>query len=175
LFSLGGGKWRLYNPEKDGEWEWDRKGVRLVGEEMEEIEDEESRVEASITFEADLGEYIVNNLDQIEEGLTIYSEEGLDGRQYNTDVGRVDILALDKNGNFVAIELKAGIAKYHAIGQILSYISWIRRNLAGKKEVKGIIIARDFDDKLKYATQELPNIALKKYNVRFEFQDVGLV
>ena len=168
LFSLGGGRWRLYDPEKDGEWVWDRTGVRLVGEESE---GEEVRGEASISLESDLEDYIIKNLDQIEEGLTLYSEGGKLGRQYATDVGRIDVLARDRNGDFVVIELKAGTAKHGVIGQILSYMNWVRRNLASGRKVRGIIIAEDFDDKLKYAVREIPNVTLKKYVVKFEFHD----
>lgn len=106
-------------------------------------------------------------LNQIEEGLVLYSEGELDGRQHSTDVGRIDILAQDKK--FVVIKLKAGTDTCPLIGQILSYISWVRRNLAGEREVRGIIITENFDDKLKYAVKEIPNI--KRYIVKFEFQD----
>lgn len=140
MFSLGRGKWRLYDPEKDGEWLYDERGIRLAGEEPES---EEIYIEPSISFESDLEDHIVRNINQIEEGLTLYSEGGKAGRQYDTDVGRIDILAQDKHGDFVVIELKAGTAKHHAVGQILSYINYVRRNLAGERKVRGIIIAED--------------------------------
>ena len=81
-------------------------------------------------------------------------------------------MAIDKNNNYVVIELKVGTANYHVIGQILSYISLVRRNIADKKEVRGIIIADDFDRKLRYAASEVPNISLKKYEIHFTFKDV---
>jgi hypothetical protein len=174
LFSLGRGNYRLYDPEKDGNWIVDKKGTRLVDDDLGEVEDEESLVEASFTFERDLEDHIFANLNQIEEGLQVYSEEGVQGRQYTIDVGRIDILALDKNSNFVVIELKVGEAKYHAIGQILSYMSWVRKNLAGEREVRGLIIADDFDQKLRYATSELDNLELKKYMVSFDFESVAV-
>jgi RecB family endonuclease NucS len=45
-------------------------------------------------------------LEQLEEGLRLYIAEGLSRRQYSTDVGRVDLLALDKESNFVKLKLK---------------------------------------------------------------------
>ena len=60
---------RIYEEHSDRPWK----------EETVE-EDEESRIEVSITFESDLEEYLVKNLAQIEEGLTLYSAEGLQGR-----------------------------------------------------------------------------------------------
>lgn len=173
LFYVGRGKYRLYNPEKDGKWVVDDKGVHLVGEEpLEDIESEEISTEAVISLEKDLEEYIIRNLNQIESGLKLYSKGGVTGRQFNTEVGRIDILAIDKNSNFVVIELKAGIGNYSVIGQILGYMSWVRQNIANGKEVRGIIIADDFDKKLKYASSETANISLKRYEVNFTFKDV---
>jgi len=163
---VGDGRYKLYNPEKDD--------INVLLEEEESFEDIETEeiFEAAISFEKDLEEYIIRDLNQIENGLELYSKEGLTGRQFNTEVGRVDILAIDKNMNFVVIELKAGTAKYSVIGQILGYISWIRRNIAEGREVRGIIIADDFDKRLKYATAEIPIVSLKKYEVNFTFRDV---
>jgi RecB family endonuclease NucS len=56
-------------------------------------------------------------------------------------VGIIDLLALDKNRDFVVIELKAGRAGDSACGQILGYMSWVRKELAGEKKVRGMIVA----------------------------------
>jgi hypothetical protein len=168
LFYVGNGKYKLYDPEKD-----DIEDTNLQEEEPSEgIEDEEILTEAVISLEKDLEEYIVRNLSQIESGLKLYSEERVSGRQFNTDVGRIDILAIDTKDNFIVIELKAGKANYSVIGQALSYISWVRQNIARGKEVRGIIIADDFDKKLKYASSETANITPKQYEVNFTFKDV---
>lgn len=168
LFYLGNGRYKLYDPEKD-----EIEEINTPEEEPPEgIEDEEILAEAVISLEKDLEEYIIRNLNQIENGLKLYSEEGVSGRQFNTEVGRIDILATDMKDNFVVIELKAGKANYSAIGQALGYISWVRQNMAKDKEVRGIIIADDFDKKLKYAASETANIILKQYEVNFTFKDV---
>ena len=151
--------YRLYDPRIDGKL--------VIDDESKEIS-----TEAVISLERDLEEYIIRNLNQIESGLELYTNEGITGRQFNTEVGRIDILALDRNSNFVVIELKAGVANYSVVGQILGYISWVRQNLAEGKEVRGIIIADDFDKKLKYASSEIANILLKRYEVNFTFKDI---
>lgn len=112
------------------------------------------------------------NLDQLEEGLKLYSDWKNSGRQYSTDVGRIDLLALDKSGAYVVIELKAGKAIDHVIGQILGYMRYVRKSLANGKEVRGIIVADEFDERLKYAAAEIPKLKLKRYIVKFEFEDV---
>ena len=62
-------------------------------------------VESSLTLERDLEDQIVSHLDILESGLTLVS------RQESSDVGRLDLLARDKDGRTVIIELKAGEAK----------------------------------------------------------------
>ncbi len=139
---------------------------------QEIIEDEEALISASITLERDLEEYLVRNLEQLEEGLTLYSKESITGRQFKTDTGKIDILASDKAGNLVVLELKADIANSAALGQVLAYINSIRRHIAQGKKVRGIIIADDFDTKLRYAVSETPSVSLKKYEVSFTFTDI---
>ena len=136
------------------------------------VETEEGYIETRLSLERDLEEYIVRNLKQIEEGLRLFKKEMLTGRQFDTDVGRIDILATDRNNNYVVIELKAGLANYSVIGQILAYIRTIRQNIANGKDVRGFIIADDFDKKLMSAISEIPHVSLKRYRVNFTFEDV---
>lgn len=169
LFDHGRRRYELFNSEKHGEW---HRGYPISKESPEKPAEENKIEEVAFGLERDLEEYISRNLSQLEEGLKLYSAEGLIGRQYPTDVGRIDLLALDKEGNFVVIELKAGLATDRVTGQILGYMSYIRKNLAKDKDVRGIIVAEDFDERLKYAAAEIPKLKLKKYLVKFEFQDV---
>lgn len=170
LFDHSGRKYELYNQEKHGKWS---KGYPMDKESSEELV-EETRIEQEVTFglERDLEEYISRNLEQLEEGLRLYSADGLSGRQYSTDVGRIDLLAVDKEGNSVVIELKAGLATDRVVGQVLGYMRYVRKNLAKGKDVRGIIVADDFDERLKYAVAEIPKLKLKRYLVKFEFRDI---
>ncbi len=168
LFYVGGGRYKLFDPEKDNI------NVSVEDENSFEDNDTDKYFEATISLERDLEEYIIRDLNQIETGLELYSKEGVTGRQFSTEVGRIDILAIDKNGDFVVIELKAGTANYSVIGQILGYISWVRQNLSQGRGVRGIIIAEDFDRRVRYASSEIPNISLKKYEVNFTLKDVQI-
>ncbi|MBE0517318.1 MAG: DUF91 domain-containing protein [Methanophagales archaeon] len=170
LFDHGKRKYELYNPEKHGKW---NKGYPMGEKPTEELAEEiETEEKVSFGLERDLEEYLSRNLNHLEEGLKLYSVEGLSGRQYNTDVGRIDLLALDKEGNFVVIELKAGLATDRVVGQVLGYMRYIRKNVAKGKDVRGLIVADDFDERLKYAVGEIPKLKLRKYLVKFEFQDI---
>ena len=166
LFYVGNGRYKLFDPKQDN--------ADSTIEEENNIEtvDSDEFIEATISLERDLEQYIIRDLNQIEEGLKLYSNKGISGRQFNTEVGRIDILADDKNDDLVVIELKAGTANDAVIGQILGYSSWVRKNLSQVKGVRGIIIADDFDKRVKYASSELANIALKKYEVSFKIKNI---
>ena len=172
LFDHGQRRYELYIAEKHGKYkDGYLEGVKPPPDEDEEDEETDT---AQVTFglERDLEEYISRNLDQIEDGLKLYSDGKNSGQQYPTDVGRIDLLALDKSESYVVIELKAGKAIDHVLGQILGYMSHVRKKLANGKEVRGIIVADDFDERLKYAAEEIPKLKLKKYLVKFEFEDI---
>ena len=81
-------------------------------------------------------------------------------------------MAQDANGNYVVIELKAGIAEEKAISQTLRYISWIRKNLAKSKGVRGIIVASDFSSNFKHAIEEVEQIKAVRYRVDFEYTEL---
>ena len=160
--------WNLMNEGKYDESRDDPWGI-LTGKPGEREEDITS---ASISFEKDLEEHIAKNLKQIEKGMSLYKKGKKSGRQYKIDFGFIDLLAKDKNDDFVVIELKVGKATYAVIGQVLSYIGWVRQNLAKNKKVRGIIIADDFHEKVKFAAKEIPNLLLKQYEVSFSFKNV---
>jgi hypothetical protein len=135
--------------------------------------EEEEAIETSISLERDLEDYLEVNLSQLEPDLKLYQDEGFNGRQCDTKVvGIIDILATDKNGDFVVIELKAGEADDRVCGQIQRYMGWVEEALAGPHKVRGIIVANEFSDGLRYAQRIVPNIHLKKYSVSFKFAEI---
>lgn len=137
-------------------------------EEVEQNAEENQKF--SFNFEQDLKQHIAANLEEIEQGLKLYPK----GIEFYTDIGKIDILATDRNNDFVIIELKAGTAGDKALGQIQGYMAWIKKNLAKDKKVRGVIISSDTDNRLKYAVSLLENLEIKKYEVHFSFQSVNL-
>ncbi len=121
-------------------------------------------IDASISLEKDLHSYLATRVSEIETGLTLAD----DGIEHQTDAGRIDILANDLNDNFVVIELKAGKAKDNALGQLLGYMGCIATN----ENIRGVLIASDFDKRVIYASKGLKNIKLLKYKVSFELQEI---
>jgi len=97
--------WQLMNEGRYDETRDDPRGILPPPPGKGE---DDKRIVASITFEKDLEEHIVRNLNQIEKGIELYKRGRKSGRQFTIDFGIIDLLAKDKNGDFVVIELKGG-------------------------------------------------------------------
>jgi len=169
LYSLGGGRYRKYHPDEDGTWVVSGSGVELVdGEEVMLPE----YGDTSVSLEHDLEQWLLTDLGALEEGLGLYHDD-LRGHQFHAGgAGRIDILATDQNGGLVVVELKAGKADDRTCGQILGYMGWVTEELAEDQPVRGIIVAHEFTERLRYAVKAMPNLQLKAYRVSFEFDDV---
>lgn len=134
---------------------------------------EVTAVDTSLSLERDMARSLLRDLGQLERGLRLYERNGTSGNQLDTSaVGRLDILAIDANGGLVVVELKAGRAEDRVCGQILRYIGWVKESLAQNQNVRGLIVANDFSESLRFAAKAMPGVALKRYEVRFEFTDV---
>ncbi len=179
LFSLGKGRYRLWDPEQDGTWVVTENGVMLA-DEVEDVEEDISHdmsiTATALSFERDLENSLSANIGQLETGLEIYNKDDLIGLQLDTGaVGRIDILAKDANGRLVVIELKAGEASDKVCGQLLRYMGWVKREIAEEgQEVRGIIVANSFKEQLKYAVEALPTVTLKRYSINFSYFDEQL-
>jgi len=129
-------------------------------------------IEASLSLEADLEEALLPNLAQLEKGLKLYAEQNRFGRQFDAQAaGRIDLLAIDSQQNFVVIELKAGDADRQVCGQIQAYMGWVKANMAGSRNVRGIIVAHEFTERAKLAAAVVPTLSLKKFKINFVFAD----
>jgi restriction system protein len=122
-----------------------------------------------------LEDFIVSNFQSIFKGeLKIFEDaEANDGQQYATDIGPIDILALEPRSNsFVVIELKKGRPSDQVVGQILRYMGWVKKNLCTEGQgVKGLVICREPDAKLSYALEMTRNIDIRYYNVTFKLSE----
>lgn len=146
--------------------------IPKVAQEREMIEEERARME--FAMEQYLEEFIEANFGRIDFGrpLELYQDEEHSGRQYPTSVGNIDLLAREKEtGNFIVIELKKGRSSDQAVAQTLRYMGWVQDNLAeAQSTVKGVIIAKEADDRIKYALRVIPNVELYTYNVQFRLE-----
>jgi len=125
-------------------------------------------VDASLSLERDLHLFLEARVDEIEPGLVLME----DGVEHQTDAGRIDLLATDEAGHTVVIELKAGKAKDNALGQLLGYMGCIGATSGESANIRGILVASDFEPRVIYAAKGLPSIKLIKYRVSFELQEI---
>lgn len=131
--------------------------------------------QTAFVLEKYLEDFIVSNFDAIFKGkLRIHEDgDGADGQQYPTDIGPIDILAIEPDsGSYVVIELKRGQTSDHVVGQILRYMGWVKKNLCKNNQiVRGLVICRDPDPKLSYAIEMTPNINIQYYSVSFKLRE----
>jgi len=128
----------------------------------------EDSLETRVSLERDLHDYLIRNLCELEPGLKLHDN----GVEYQIDAGRIDILATDDEGHLVVVEIKAGKAKDSAIGQILGYIGCLSSNQKNRENVRGILVAAGFDDRVVYASKSLSNIKLVKYELSFSLSEI---
>ena len=134
----------------------------------EDDEDEISVVkeENEFAYENDLRNYLIKNLGIIEKGLKFHEADDVERKEFYVPgtLRRIDILATDKNNNFVVIELKVSRGYEKVVGQTLFYQSSIK-TIFKKDKVRAIIIAREITSELKTATQFLPDFELFEYQL----------
>jgi hypothetical protein len=126
---------------------------------------------------------VIETLEQLEKGL-----KALDNQISIGDAGRPDILAVDENGTFTIIELKAVTADNNAISQGIRYYEWFLPNIGlvartysqvkPKNGIRLIYIAPEFEENTKNIVKYLSlDITLAKY-IGLEdskTKDIGIV
>ena len=55
-------------------------------------------------------------------------------------------------------------------GQLARYMGWIKIQLAKDRDVRGVVVARAIDEKLRYAACVMPNVELLEYEVEFRLR-----
>lgn len=144
--------------------------INIKGETIEDV--------ISFGLEKHLEDFLIDNWKKTSLGkyLEIYEEDGDIAQQYDTrSIGKIDILTREKETNdWVVIELKKGRDSDKVVGQILRYIGWVKENkVINNEKVKGIIIAGESDERIKYALKSVPNVEFLVYEVNFTLKKVN--
>lgn len=116
--------------------------------------------------ERHLQQELRKEISQLERGLTIIDGGG----ERSVESGFIDILAIDLSGALVVIELKSGTAKREAIGQIVGYMGDLMTE-ESEKQVRGILVAADFDKSCQSGVRAIPTLKLKRYRFSFTFAE----
>jgi hypothetical protein len=182
LYKVGSREYRLFEPGVDPAPIHLRQSgkVQIVGSSSatitvdDEDDDAGEAVEAALAgstqfaLEQDLQRYLADNLSLIEPGLTLFQDEEITGFEYPAGGGRrIDILAKDKTGNFVVLELKVEKGYDRVVGQLLRYVNWVRKELAEPgHRVRGIIVCRTITEDLVLACASNKEIELFEYKLQ---------
>lgn len=172
LFKVDRGQYRLYDQKSDPApihelVEGDVLRQQEHGAPDEEEESAQGAGASEFLLERDLQSFLAAHLDVIEPGLVMFDDEGMRGLEYEAGGGRrIDILAMDKDNNFVVLELKVSRGYDRVIGQLLRYMNWVRRELAESgQRVRGIIICRTMSEDLRLACASIPDVELFEYKL----------
>ena len=126
-------------------------------------------------MEKELENFLIKNWDKTELGkdFDLINEDGeLVSQQYQTKHGIIDILVQDKKTKqYVVIELKRNQTSDDTVGQILRYLGWIEENKPNKLPPKGIIIASNFDEKLRLALKKVKDVEVYSYQIDFKLKE----
>jgi len=168
LFKIDENKYRLYDKLKDPTPFY--KDAIEGGGKVEDISDE--IIDGSnqeFAYEKDLQNYLSKNLQLIEPGLKLFEEDDITGIEYPVGGRFIDILAIDKNNDFVVFELKVSKGYDRVIGQLLRYIGWVEKNMATEgQKVRGVIVCKKITDDLLLASSKIDDINLFEYEISFK-------
>lgn len=117
-----------------------------------------------VAGEDEISAYLKQHVGDLEEGLVFKEAE------YGVSVGSIDILAEDKTGSPVVIEIKVK-ADDSAVGQVLGYMQAYREEL-GTKQVRGLIVAQEFSERSMKAAKQA-GIKLYRCRKSFTFQAIN--
>jgi restriction system protein len=127
---------------------------------------------SAFALEEHLEDFLIANWAQTELGkeYDIYEEDGEKAQQYQTDTGRIDILAVSKDKKrLLVVELKKGKAADVAVGQTLRYMGYVKEELAEEGQtVHGLVIALEDDQRIRRALSMVPNIEFYRYQISFK-------
>lgn len=161
FYKIDSSHFRLYEPGRDPT---PISELTPASTEPEQESPASPELSEEFAYERDLRDYLARNLQLLEPGLSLYRDEGITGVEFPVGGRYIDILAVDKSGNYVVVELKVSKGYDRVVGQILRYMTWIKKNHAeAGKRVRGFIVAKDISEDLRLACDELNTVSLYEY------------
>jgi hypothetical protein len=129
---------------------------------------DEAEATQQFAVEAQLRDYLAENLGLLEAGLSQWPGENGEAVEFQVDEQgpsrRIDILAKDREGLPVIIELKVNRGHEKTIGQVLYYRSRIKQRFR-KDRVRIFIVAFEISPQLKAAASEVSDVKLFNYSL----------
>jgi len=114
-------------------------------------------------LEREMQAAVRKQLHLLEPGL----KECDEGSEISVATGKIDILAEDKTGGLVVIELKAGPCPAGAVEQVLGYAEAL--SVERNRPVRAYLVAADFSDRLRAAAKRVRDLQLRTYEFSLKF------
>lgn len=117
--------------------------------------------------------------DRLEEGLSIFTDaKGQPvGVDFSTDVGLIDLLAIDAAGGLVAVLVEPDEAEGKDLVTVaLERVGWIRKHVAEEgQEVRAMVLLEILPEGLQYtAAAVAETVSFKTYRLEVTFCDVDI-
>jgi len=114
----------------------------------------------------------------LEAGLGVYRDDDGQavGAEYSTDVGEIDLLATDPQGNLVVVMISEKGQGEELVAEVLQRVGWVRKHLGEDGEkVRGIVLCEEPPENLSYAAAAVADtVRFKTYRVALTFQDLEI-
>lgn len=148
-------------------------------EHTERQQDDAPRDVKGVTSGADLPpvasfvrDFLGENLEELESELTVFLDsDGRRGVEYATPLGNIDILAERPDGELVVVKIDLNDNPTTSCASLLGQTAWAREHLAGKREVRGILVTQAISDGLRYVVSETPSIQLSEYELQVRIRE----
>ncbi len=128
-------------------------------------------INVKLISENNLRDYLYYHLNLIEDGLTPI------GKEIPANEGRIDVLARDKNGNIVVLELKTEIDK-RLVWQCLYYPMVVKKQYQTQDKIRLITICPQYPDYLFDVLKQIPDVEMIQYEIistNQQIQDIRFV
>ncbi len=130
--------------------------------------EDETEAGTQFALEAQLRDYLAENLGILEPSLSLWPVENGDAVEFQVDEQgpsrRIDILAKDRVGLPVVIELKVSRGHEKTVGQALYYRARIKQRF-GAERVRIFIVAAEISPELRTAASEVSDVFLFEYTL----------
>jgi hypothetical protein len=139
--------------------------------------DDETEAGTKFALEEQLCDYLAENLGILEPGLSLWPVENGDAVEFQVDEQgpsrRIDILAKDRGGLPVIIELKVSRGHEKTVGQALYYRAKIRHRFTAER-VRIFIVAAEISPELRAAASEVSDVLLFEYSLAVKVTAVSI-
>jgi hypothetical protein len=139
--------------------------------------EDETEAGSEFALEEQLRDYLAENLGILEPGLALWPVENGDAVEFQVDEQgpsrRIDILARDKSGSPVVIELKVSRGHERTVGQALYYRARVK-HLFHVQRVRIFIVAAEISPELRAAASEVPDVLLFEYSLAVKVTAIAI-